>query len=117
MALALGEPGADRITKRLQQAEVRIASNLLEAELRAALSRERVPVPEGLLEPISWILPNRPLTRELGLVLDAGYARGADLWHLACALYAAADPAEVTFLTLDRGQRDLAARLGFRAGR
>ena len=33
------------------------------------------------------------------MVLEAGYARGADLWYLATAHYMAADLAEVTFVT------------------
>lgn len=31
--------------------------------------------------------PARRLTRELERVLAAGYIRGADAWHVACALY------------------------------
>ena len=43
-----------------------------------------------------------------------GYVRGADLWHLACALYVAASPGELTFLTLDERQRTVAKALGFK---
>lgn len=48
------------------------------------------------------------------MVLEAGYARGADLWYLATTLYMAADPAEVTFVTLDQQQRGVAIALGFK---
>jgi hypothetical protein len=96
----------------LRTAEV-ISSNLLEAELRAALARERVAVPEGLLDAIGWVLPDRPLAQEMVRVLEKGYVRGADLWHLACALYAAGDPAELAFLTLYQPQLRAAARRGF----
>ena len=41
------------------------------------------------------------------------YLRGADLWHVATALYLAESPADVDFLTLDPAQREAAAALGF----
>jgi hypothetical protein len=34
-------------------------------------------------------------------VLAAGYLRGADLWHMAGALYAAGDSGEMRFVKLD----------------
>ena len=39
--------------------------------------------------------------------------RGADLWHVATALYIFDEPSEVTFLTLDRRQGEVAGALGF----
>jgi len=45
-------------------------------------------------------------------VLTAGYVRGADLWHLANALFLSPDRA-IDFVTLDVRQRDLSRRLGF----
>jgi hypothetical protein len=92
-----------------------ISSNLLEAELAAALLREGVPVSSArpLLSNIDWILPQRALSPEFARVLDVGYLRGADLWHLACALFVAPDPALLSFLTLDRRQSEVAAALGF----
>jgi hypothetical protein len=47
-------------------------------------------------------------------VLSAGYARGADCWHLATALYVATDPSEMAFVTLDSAQSKIARKLGFR---
>ena len=91
------------------------ASNLVEAELRAAAARERVELDADLLTWLDWVLPDRPLTDELTRVLSAGYLRGADAWHLACALYLAGDPADLPFLTLDGRQRVVARRLGFPA--
>ena len=58
--------------------------------------------------------PGWPLSAEIGLVLSGGNLRGADLWHLATALFAAEDPATVTFLTLDKRQGAVAAKLGLR---
>ena len=37
------------------------------------------------------MLPDRPLTHECTKALTAGYLRGADLWHVACALYLAGE--------------------------
>lgn len=104
-------PGAQ---KRLQQFEEVLASNLLEAELRGALAREGFPEAwESPPEWIGWVLPNRPLTKEVGRVLGAGHVRGADLWHLACALYVTPKAGDLTFLTLDGRQKQVAAALGF----
>ena len=55
----------------------------------------------------------RPLSEQIARVLEAGYVRGADCWHLATALYIAPDPGEIVFLTLDHRQRDIAKALGF----
>lgn len=90
------------------------SSNLTEAEVLAAVLREGLPTPER--DPfgrLSWILPDRPLTAEIASVLAAGYLRGADLWHVACALYLSPEPGELSFLTLDANQRRIAAKLGF----
>jgi len=45
--------------------------------------------------------------------LTHGDVRGADLWHLACALFLTSVPAQIGFLTLDQRQNELAAALGF----
>ncbi len=114
VALALGEPGAPAVDRWLALHERRVASSLLEAEVHSALRRERLKPAHGLLEPIEWIMPDRPLTREIEFSLAAGYLRGSDLWHVACALYASAGRSEeMTFLTLDIRQRVVAAKLGF----
>lgn len=114
LAVAFDEPGADEVAERLASCERLLSSNLLEAELRAALVREGVPAEgEGLLGQVAWIFPDRPLTRELRRATAHGYAKGADLWHLACALFLAPHPGDLHFATLDGRQRGLAKRLGF----
>ena len=45
--------------------------------------------------------------------LRAGHLRGADLWHIATALYVAPDPFSIAFATLDQRQAEVAAALGF----
>jgi predicted nucleic acid-binding protein len=109
VAIAFGESDAKEMSKRLTGFARLVSSNLLEAELRSALSRERVTDDcAPLLSWIGWVYPDRPLTREYRLVLSGGHARGADLWHLACALFLKSRLGELTFVTLDRRQRELA---------
>ncbi|MGI8844478.1 MAG: PIN domain-containing protein [Gemmatimonadaceae bacterium] len=113
VAIAFGERGAAALARRLTSFDELVASNLLEAELRASFVRENVDVDSGLLGGLSWIIPDRPLTPEIVRVLEAGYVRGADCWHLATALYLAEDPALLWFLTLDERQERVAHELGF----
>lgn len=113
VAIALGERGAVALQRRLSTFDIFVASNLLEAELRAALVREGVDAEPDLLVAISWVLPDRPLHAEIRRVLATGYLRGADCWHVATALYVADDPGEMAFLTLDGKQGDVAHSLGF----
>lgn len=113
VAIAFGERGAKGLGRRLRDFDELLSSNLLEAELRSAFHREEVPFEPDLLSWITWVLPDRALGREMSRVLEVGYVRGADLWHLACALYLVEDPPDISFLTLDDRQRTVAAGLGF----
>lgn len=113
VAIAFGEGGSSALARRLEGLDEVYSSNLLEAELRASFAREDVPPDEGLLSWITWILPNRPISAEIAAVLSAGYLRGADLWHLACALYLDQEAREIPFLTLDDRQGSVARGLGF----
>ncbi len=112
VAVALGEAGAKATVRRLAAYDVLLASSLLEAELLATCARESVQVPSSAA--LSWVIPSRRITRELDRVFEAGYLRGADAWHLACALYVSPDPAELHFETLDLAQRKVAQAVGFR---
>lgn len=113
VAIALREPGGARAARRLGGFEHLYASDLLAAEVRSALVRERVEWDASLLESISWVLPERPLGAELERVFATGYVRGADAWHLACALYLSPDAGELAFVTLDSPQASVATALGF----
>lgn len=113
VAIAFQEPGWEEWPGRLESYDVLVTANLAEAEFRAALHREGVEGGEGILHALGWLLPDRPLGVEMERVLRVGYLRGADLWHLACALFLADDPREVDFLTLDDGQAEVARALGF----
>ncbi len=114
VAIAFGERGATAVERRLAGFDALVTSNLLEAELRAAFKREKADGADTLLELIEWISPERTLGSEIVRVLSAGYVRGADCWHLATALYLSPDPGEISFVTLDERQREVAATLGFR---
>lgn len=113
VALAFGEDGAAALVERLAGHSRLVSSNLLEAELRAACRREGQPLPAHLLDRIGWIHADRPLSAEMKAALVVGHLRGADLWHVATALYAAPEPRAVSFVTMDRRQARVAAGLGF----
>ena len=113
VAVAFEEPESEQIARKLKGFDRLLTSNLTEAEFRSALVREGVEN-RGveLLGGLSWILPNRPLTSEIDRVMATGYVRGADLWHLACALFVSPQPGELSFVSLDAKQTEVAQRLG-----
>ncbi|WP_420614149.1 PIN domain-containing protein [Candidatus Spongiisocius sp.] len=113
VAIAFAEPGYGGVADRLNSYSQLLSSNLLEAEMRAAFARENREFDRRRLIGLRWIIPDRPLSPEFSRVLDIGYVRGADLWHLATALHVARAPEEMAFITLDDRQQILAGRLGF----
>lgn len=112
-AIAFKEPAGAEMAARLGEFSRLLSSNLLEAELRAACVREEVGYSDRLVESLSWVFPDRSLAPELTAVLGAGYLRGADLWHVASALYVTVAPGDMWFVTLDGRQRSVAVTLGF----
>jgi hypothetical protein len=115
VALLFGEAGTRAVRGRLESCARLYSANQLEAELRAELVRERVAWQADLVAGIGWVLPARRLTDEIAHVLEAGYLRGADLWHVACALHLHRALGELEFLTLDSTQREVAAAAGLSA--
>ncbi len=113
VAVAFGEPEADALARRLEGYAELVSTNLLEAEFLSALARERVEGGAELLDAVTWLFPDRRLGPEMARVLAVGRLRGADLWHLAAALYLAETPSDVDFITLDREQGEAASALGF----
>jgi uncharacterized protein with PIN domain len=111
VAITFGEAGAKATQRRLATFDVLLASSFLEAELISACTREGVRLPA--LSSLSWVTPTRRLSAELSRVLETGYVRGADAWHLATALYVAPNPSELCFLSLDIAQTKVAKSLGF----
>ena len=116
VSIAFSEPGWEEVIRRLRRCRDLISSNLLEAEVRSVCAREGEPFPEDLVSGFRWVQPHRPLSREMRAVLKAGYLRGADLWHVACALHVASRPAALSFVTRDERQAEVAAALTFQVG-
>ena len=114
IAIAFKELGWADVERRLSQFDDLWSSNLLEAEIRATFKREQREYTPRVLDGVRWVIPDRPLTREVSVAISAGYVKGADLWHLAAALYAADDTEELAFVTLDERQGEMASVLGFR---
>ncbi len=114
VAIAFNEAGARGMASRLRRFDRRFSSNLLEAELRSALVREGVrDQAKGLLSWITWIFPNRTLIREFDRITAEGYLKGAGMWRLANALFLAPRGKGLAFLTPDKRQKAIAAKLGF----
>lgn len=91
------------------------SSTLLEADLRSAVAREGKPeTVKNVVAWLNWVYPRRRLNPQFDQVLKVGSPKGADLWHLACALVVKAKAPEAFFVTLDRQQGDIARLLGFR---
>lgn len=112
-AIAFDEQTAPSVATRLAGFSFLVSSNLLEAELRAAYTREAREFNHTLLFRIGWIFPDRPISAEIAVALRIGYLRGADLWHVATALYAARTLPRLAFITLDQRQLRVAVGLGF----
>ena len=112
VAIAFGERGHEALAAELLSFDRLFASNLAEAELRSAFAREGVDGPASFLSALTWVFPNRPLTEEYAEVLSRGYARGADLFHLACGLFLRRELDELLFLSVDQRQMDVARALG-----
>ena len=86
---------------------------LLEAEFCSALAGEGFAHARKWLEGISWVYPDRPSTKEFNKILDAGHLKGADLWHVATALYVSPNPRDLAIITLDIDMKSLTSSLGF----
>ena len=113
VSIAFNERGGTSLAQRLDNFSHLLSSNLLEAELRAVFAREEIDFTARLVSGIEWVLPDRPLTPELKMALEAGSLRGADLWHVATALYVVREPSDISFVTLDIQQRTVVRALGF----
>ena len=89
VAILLREPGAEEVHVRLRAFTRLFSSNLLEAESRAVCVREDIPTAKvaASLAPIEWVFPNRSQQPEIERALSTGFLRGADLWHVGCALF------------------------------
>ena len=115
LAIAFGQHDPDTLRNRLSGYTRIFSSILLEAEARSAFARAGRPFDRHMLSGIAWVFPNRLLTEEIDIALRMDYLRGADLLHMATALYTARGERGMAFLTLDRRLHDVARGLGFEA--
>ena len=113
VGIAFQDAGWADLERRLGEFSDLRSSNLLEAEVRAAYTRNGREFDVRVLSGIRWVLPDRPLTPELRTASTVGYLKGADLWHVATALYVAPESRHISFVTLDGRQEDVANTLGF----
>jgi hypothetical protein len=114
IAISLDEPGCKALLVKLSRFDLLFSSNLLEAELKSALAREGGPGRvRNFLGWMHWVLPRRRLTGEINLILQEGWVKGPDLWHLACALFLRPQAGDLSFLTLDGRQGEIAQAVGF----
>jgi predicted nucleic acid-binding protein len=116
LAILLGEPRARSLQTLLEGFDDLLAGDLLVAEALATAAREDLGLEllAPALEAVDLVLPDRSLEPEMLEILRRGRLRGADLWHLACALYVAGDARQdLAFLSRDAPQRRLARQLGF----
>ena len=113
VAIALEEDGSNVLHDWIDRFDGLVCSELVEAEVESACSREKTTLDPAFFSKVNWVLPNRALSGEITDVLAAGYLTGADLWHVATALYFSPESSDLAFLTLDIRQRDVAEALGF----
>ena len=114
IAIEICEPNFELYEEELTRFDRIFSSNLLEAEYRSVCRRLRRDSSDLRLSKVTWIIPEYPLTQELRTVLAAGYLRGADLWHVASAIYAEKEQkTKMSFLTLDMRQQKVADAVGF----
>ena len=115
LAIAFQERDWELTARRLAGFPVQVSSNLLEAEMRSAHERDNLAFNTSVVSSIGWVNPVRPLSQEMAKALSVGgYLKGADLWHVAVALYVEATlSGKMAFITLDNDQREVAAKLGF----
>ena len=103
IAIETCQPDSHIYEEELGRFERLVSSTLLEAEYWSVCMREQRSPSDFRLNKISWIIPSRPLTRELNKVLATGYLRGADLCHVATAVYAERI-AETNFMVIENSQ-------------
>jgi predicted nucleic acid-binding protein len=110
-SIVFDEPAAPALIKKLRGHDALFASDLMVTELLAVAVREKVPIAavSATLRMFSIVIPDRSLEPEVREVLSHGYLRGADLWHVACALFlAGGDRSALSFLTRDASQSRIA---------
>jgi predicted nucleic acid-binding protein len=110
------ESGYKKLNSLIEQATEILACNLLEAELLSVMAREKRPLADALeaIKHISLFMPDRSLADEYKKIFNMTFCRGADAYHLACALFLDPQATELIFLTQDNKQQKSAEKVGFK---
>jgi predicted nucleic acid-binding protein len=116
VAILFQEENFSQYMNTIDRCENIFSSHLIEAELFATARGEDVSIEiaETLLDRVSLIIPNRRLQNEYQRIFQHSYIRGVAAFHLACALFLDPETQELSFLTSDKKQKEVADRLGFR---
>jgi predicted nucleic acid-binding protein len=115
VSLLLKEKGYHSYRKILENADLALSSSLIEAEVYSVAAREKIPLQkaEEFIQLVSLVIPERSLQKEYFSIFEKNFSRGADTFHLATALYLDPSASELTFMTADKNQGRIAAKLGF----
>ena len=116
VALLFNEKESKSLGKTLARFDEIIGCSLLESEIFSVCKRENFDFENAVkaLSGISLLIPDGSLQKEYTNILAKGFLRGTDLFHLGCALFLDPDATELTFLTLDKEQKAVAEKLGFK---
>ena len=106
------QPVADAMRRRLDNFDFLLSANLLEAEVREAMTRRGRDFDRNVLTEVRWIMPNRPLDAEMTAIAEIVHLPAARLWHLAVALFFDGLVPGLVFVTLDEQQETAARELG-----
>jgi predicted nucleic acid-binding protein len=113
--LLMGEPSAQALLAKVDANSLRYSSPLLEAEVLSVAKRENIGF-ESVAEFLDRIVyvQTQSLRTQLEEVLEVGYLREADAYHLATAVFLDSKRDNLVFVSLDQNQKKLAGRMGFK---
>ena len=115
IAIAIGHHWAPQLSALLDSYERLLCSPTLEVELGCTLDDEEVRAVWAGLQRFDWVIPDRPLSREIARIRSRSRLSAHRTWHLACALYASLPRTRYAFASLHREQQLAAEGLGLRA--
>ena len=116
VSMLLQEDQEKRFMTLFEASQGLYSSQLLEAEVYSVAAREDIPPDKAseFIELVSLIIPQRSLRSEFHKIFQAGYCRGPDAYHIAAALYLDPKKQNLTFVSADMTQNQLASKIGFR---
>lgn len=114
VAILLQEGNRAKLIQVLNNAEEVVSSFFSEAEVYSVVKREGLDFDKTktLLQSLTLVQSDGSLEKEILEALKAGYVRGADLHHLATALYLDPGKKQLRFFTLDENQKKVAKAAG-----